>query len=200
MPNLLSTKDIIVGETYYNSPETFFSNFSGAWKLAISQVLKLETRQEYLEGNDPSFKLLQSGKLSEAIFLLKQTHNGDKKLYDSLKERKIDFIRCRPVIFPLTNYLRWEFEAYKINIEDGERIYCIDKSEWNSISENLAFHDFMVFDTSVAFIHDYDAAGEIKGGWEIKDKYKIENLIFIYSLIRAHSIEFSVFLKKNDIT
>jgi len=88
----------------------------------------------------------------------------DDELYESLRKRGIDFIRCRPVAFPLTAYMKWAMHAYEHNSRRGERIFWCNEIVLREFFQNTAQHDFMVFDTRVAFVHDYDETGVIKGG------------------------------------
>ncbi len=193
---LVSTENIIQNAEYFSSPETFFANFSEAWKNVKSQVLKLETKDEYDEGDDPSYKLLKQGKFQEAISYFKTDELINVELYKSLSERKIDFVRCRPVKFPISEYVKYEFKAYELNNKHGEKIYCVEYDTLREVFEKLALHDFMVFDSSIAFIHDYDANGKIQGGWISHNKVAIENLIALFSYIRSYCIDFRVFAEK----
>lgn len=194
----MSTTEITTSSEYKAGVKDFFSNFKPAWAECESQVLKLETRQTYIEKGNPSYELMAEGKLIEAIELIPSVRSSDLTLYKSLNDRKIDFIRCRPVVFPLSEYLQWEFECYKFNAAHCEQIFCLEEKELASIFDSLALHDFMVFDHTKAFIHDYDTNGEIQGGWIVKDSGQIENLITLYSLIRAHSIDFTKFINKHS--
>lgn len=198
--NLLSTEEIGKKSQYFTSPEDFYTNFPSAWKTVGSQVLKLETRQFYYDPNwveaNKSLELYNQGKVEEAIKLLYYFRSSDVELYQSLRERKIDFIRCRPVEFPIIEYLKWEIECYHFNSFYCEKIYFSKKSDLEDIFNNVAKHDFMVFDRKTALIHDYNNYGEIQGGWLVVDPIHIDSLIMLYSIIRASSLEYSVFLKK----
>ena len=202
MNNLLSTEQIGEKSKYFNTPNDFFSNFPDAWKSVESQVLKLETRQIYYDPNwkeaNKSFELYTKGEFEEATKLLYYFRSSDVESYLSLKEKKIDFIRCRPVEFPMVDYLKWEIECYHFNSFYGERIFFSKKSDLANIFTDFAKHDFMVFDRRRAFIHNYDEHGEIQGGWLVTNLSHIDSLIMLYSIIRAESLEYSIFLKRFD--
>jgi hypothetical protein len=194
--NFSSTSTIASDYGYIDDASTFFSEFSESWKSVKSQVLKLEQRQTYVERGNVSLELFLEGKVGESIALIPEIRSGDLDLYKNLQSRKVDFFRCRPVQLPLSEYLKWEFECYHFNIKYGEKIYCLDWNVFQNHFDEIIQHDFMVFDHSLAFIHDYDDRGEIQGGWVISKPAHITNLIAVYSLVKAMSLNFEIYMKK----
>ncbi len=195
MNNRVSTSEITKTCEYFDSPSDFFKNFPEAWSNLKSKVLKLETRQIYDETGNQSYDTLVTKGLDESIELIPSVRECDVDLYNELKLKNIDFIRCRPVKIPLTLYLRWEFECYVFNSNHGEQIYCLDYEKNESIFTSQAQHDFMVFDETIAFIHDYDKTGHIQGGWKVESKKNIISLIKLFNSINTKSIIFSDYLK-----
>ncbi len=187
MHSLTSTITITTQSPYQPGAAQFFSFFSDAWSDVRGQILKLETRQTYCEPGNPSYEALERGDFDKALELLPQARSEDVALYASLTRRRIDFIRCRPIITPITEYLRWELECYKFNADHGERIYFLDRSD---LFDEYALHDFMVFDRHVAFIHDYSTRGELRGGWIVKDTAHIDSLLALFSVIKAASVHY----------
>jgi hypothetical protein len=180
----------LASASYLSTPSEFFSAFDEPWERVEGQILKLETRQHYREVGNPGYEALQSGDLTKAVRLIPDIRQDDLDLYRSLLEKKVDFIRCRPIIKPLSTYLQWELECYKWNEAHGERIYLLDRS---SIFDNYALHDFMVFDRFVAFIHDYGAEGEIRGGWVVNEEHDVDALIKLFSIVKASSVYYTKF-------
>ena len=185
MLEIPTTKQITEGVEYIPDIQRYFGAFGDAWDFSTGQVLKLETRQTYREPGNPSYDALLIGDFSLALKLLPAARAEDIGLYADLAKRNVDFIRCRPIVRPITEYLRWELECYRFNSEHGEKIYFLDRI---SIFDTLALHDFMVFDRKVAAIHDYDDDGLLRGGWLIREQTKIDGLIAMFSLIKASSI------------
>ncbi|NHC33591.1 DUF6879 family protein [Scytonema millei] len=185
MNRLQNTSNIINHLQYYSGASRFFSKFGDAWNAVKGQVLKLETRQYYREPGNPSFEALEAGDFYKALQILPEARSEDVDLYQSLSRRNVDFIRCRPIVKPITDYLRWELECYRFNASYGERIYFLERS---SIFDELALHDFMVFDRCMAFVHDYDETGEIRGGWMTTEKSDIDTLLMLFSIIKADAV------------
>jgi hypothetical protein len=67
------------------------------------------------------------------------------------------------VELPLSDYLRWEFETYKISAKYGERILVADitNDRDNSIAKQSV--DFNMFDTYAVLIPTYDSGGLLNG-------------------------------------
>ena len=187
---LKSTTQIVKSGKYFASQEAFFSNFGTAFEAARSTVLKLETRSFYNESGNPSFDAMMSGDFEGASSLIPETKLEDKQDYDQLAARYVEFIRCRPITMPLNDYLKWEFLNYDINISYGERIFIINSLGAGDIFDTLALHDFMVFDARFGFVHDYDEAGKLIGGWSIENPEDICALIALHSYIRSNSVDF----------
>lgn len=201
MNNFLFLDEIIQNAKYENSAEKFFKNFIVVWNNVKFQVLKLETKQEYIESDvyfDESLSLMLSGNYEKARKVLKKSLEDDDGMYLSLKKRGIDFIRCRPVDFPVCNYLKLEIESYKITQTKGERIFLCKLENLKKIFQKIATYDFMVFDSEIAFVHNYDENGLIQGGWIIKDKKHIIELQKIFIYIKSHSLKLDSFVKENE--
>lgn len=174
MNTLSSTSNIVENITYFKTPTSFFANFPMAFDLTRSQILKIETRQSYIENENKSYQEMRKGSFERSLELLEASRKDDKDIYDSLKSRGIDFIRCRPIKYPLSDYIKWELHVYDYNSIYGERIFCCNYEVVKEILKNNILHDFMVFDSRLALIHNYDSDGEIRGGWIT---YNIDHII-----------------------
>lgn len=191
--NIKPISEIIQNAKYYDSVSGFFGGFSRAWNDVKGQVLKIETRQTYDETGNESYDAWINGDHKIALELMHKVRKVDVPLYNNLNAKAVDFIRCRPIRFPISSYLLWEMECYKFNSRFGEKIFFVDYEKYKTF-EKFISHDFMVFDTNQAFIHNYDTKGLIQGGWIVSNQADIELLIMLFALIKANSKEFNVFL------
>jgi hypothetical protein len=196
MPNFLSTTELAREARRVDGAKAFFSLFPSAWKSVEREVWKLEGRQVYKEPGNPSWELLSKGDLEGAMQLIPATRQADVPLYDSLAERSVRFLRLRPVVFPLSNYLQWELGSYAFNEEHGESIYFLEQP--TDIFDNFVCHDFMVFDTQRAFIHDYDADGLIQGGWELTTTEGVSALRELYKALLDQAEPYRAFLERHS--
>jgi hypothetical protein len=184
------TPEIIRDARRQSGPGAFFRAFPDAWSRATHTVLKLETRQEYREPGNPSWEKLIDGNLEEALRLVPAARAVDTPLYESLRQRGVRFLRCRPIRFPLTLYMRGEIACYEFNAAHGEEILFADCKEVAELLQTRARHDFMVFDRFVAFIHEYDEHGEIQGGWQTANPRHILALVEVFEEFKAHCIPY----------
>ncbi len=194
MPSLVATTELVRQARRIDGGKAFFGSFKAAWASVQREVWKLETRQTYEEPGNPSWERQAQGDFEGAVRLVPAAREGDLPLYASLAERKVRFLRCRPVSWPLTPYLRWEIEVYKFNAAHGEEIFFFDADSAADPPIRFAEHDFMVFDDRIAFVHDYDAAGSIQGGWELTSPDAIAELRALYQELLRRSTPFQEFL------
>ena len=197
--SFIPTSELIKTGSYFDSPKSFFGLFSSAWDGVRSQVLKYESRQQYIEQDSESWRAwMERGDWPTSMNLLEESRSVDVPLYESLKVRGIDFIRCHPVSFPLSKYMKWEFEVYKFNEKHGERIFCANSVAVSDFMHRFAQHDFMVFDGRIAAIHHYDADGLVVGGWWTQDSTAISELIKIHGFIKSNCRPFKLFYEANE--
>lgn len=139
--------------------------FSIAWARTQTRFIKVECWQTYEElvGNR-SQHAYDQGDLRAAQILMRQEAEADRSLYDTIKKRGIDYSRIRLVQDPLTHYLRYEMEAYRIRAELGETIEIV-RCHSGIRLPNAEHFDFLVFDRHTALIHDYGPTGRQVGGW-----------------------------------
>jgi len=105
-------------------------------------AFRLELLQEYnVDGEKESIKeFLKTGKVSE-----------DKdwtNLIKSAISRGAFMERVHVIILPISKYLKYEIEAYKANIEAGEKVSFMLKEEFDKINTKIN-HDFWLFDDKI---------------------------------------------------
>ena len=157
------------------------------FNAAQGQILKVETLQHYDEGQNQSFQAFLSGEKDKARSLLWAAKSEDRALYSDISSRCVEFLRCRPVVFPMSDYMRWEIENYKVVEELGERVYLCNHISVSELMNSIIQNDFMAFDLRAAFIHDYDKAGRLVGGWEVSVSEDILNLHALFFSLKTMS-------------
>lgn len=199
MSKAVSTSDLVRKARRLQDAEAFFALFPSAWRSLRREVWKLETRQVYQEPGNPSWELLVEGDLAGALALIPSVRQVDVDLYNSLAERGVEFLRCRPVQLPLTSYLEWELGCYDFNAKHGEKIFFVDRNESSELFDSYALHDFLIFDDHLALVHDYDDKGLIRGGWEITAAEDIKRLRELYECVRQAAVPFLDFLGSHGL-
>lgn len=148
--------------------EEFFREFQSEWDKLKFRFFKLERQQAYQEPDDPSYQAFARGDLSEAIRLVRERIREQKPLYEVARQKGIDIIRVRVVERPLSDYLQYEFEAYKVSQEYGEQVRLVMASALANDAALARASDFLLFDHAPALIHDYDPNGLLCDGWIVR--------------------------------
>jgi len=163
------------------------------------RFFKLETLQIYqIDVESPQFQAYQKGNLEEARRITKGVLlSGLGKPYEKIKKKNIKFRRVHIVELPLSFYLRFELESYKISIELGEEIYLIPKEEAEKLKRSVEFQDFLMFDNKIVYLHYFDIpTGEWKYTELIDDPKEIKGYIQLKEQLLKKSLLVDQFLEK----
>ena len=191
-------EEIVRKAQYFDSSEAFISKFEPAWSSVRTRILKLETLDFYDEGDNQSLKAFLDGDIEKSKKLISQEKQGDAPIYQDLKKRWVEIIRCRPIAAPPNEYLKWEIENYKENIKLGERIFIANMIAVTEIFERYATKDFMVFDTRFGYIYDYDKNGRLLGGWYVEDVQELYQMSALFSFIQSNCVRFESVYSNGD--
>lgn len=172
----------------------FGVHFLELWSRTDLRFLKVECWQSYRElAVTTSQMAYERGDVAEARRLLRQESEAERSFYEDVERKGIDYARIRLVQKPLTSYLDYEFEAYRIRAKIGENIEVVlcDLNMRLPDGENF---DFLLFDRNAALIHDYGEIGLQSGGWMTRDPVVISALEKKAIRLRAAAVPFGDFL------
>jgi hypothetical protein len=158
------------------SPEGFGAEFQRAWSALRRRFLKVECWQTYQEPSKRSLAAYLAGDHAGIRQELPREVDADRPLYDDVRDRGLDYARLRIVRRPLTPYLKWEVINYRARVNAGEKIYIIDRTGGREEYPNDQVFDYLLFDRTVALVHDYGNAGLQDGGWLVTDPGILERL------------------------
>ncbi|RAY13339.1 hypothetical protein DPM19_19885 [Actinomadura craniellae] len=143
----------------------FLARADELWDSLGERVVKLERRQSYQEPGNPSYEALVAGDWDRAVELAAHTHDDDKATYDELRDKGVHFLRLRVVEPPTSEYVRWEFEHYRVTARLGEDIRVVEQADIADLDRSTGLSDFLLFDETAVLIHDYGTDGILCGGW-----------------------------------
>lgn len=187
--------------------DEFGRQFSKAWSRIEWRFLKLECWQAYQELDaNKSQEAYRRGDLDQAMELLRKEAETDRRLYDDIRSRGIDYSRIRLVQEPLSPYLDYELvayrvcpvtvrtvPAYRIRANVGEVIEVVRCDSTLSLPNEDLF-DFLLFDRHTALIHDYGDAGLQAGGWLTRDPEVLASLESRADELRQAAVPLEQFL------
>lgn len=135
----------------------YFNNFKKyAFRLELLQKYTVEEEKEILE------HFLKTGKL-------KKKEMGEwYKIITNAIERGTIMERVHVIKKPLTDYLRFELESYKLTTKNGEKVFLLSQEEFNKIKTSIS-SDFWMFDDKIVLKMNYDKEGRFLGFNEINE-------------------------------
>lgn len=107
-------------------------------------------------------------------------------------QRGAQMSRVHIIEAPLSDYLRFEIEGYKISQAAGEKVYFLSKKDWETI-RNPIDHDFWLFDDELVLTMNYDHSGKFIGNKQITDN--VEGYVELKNLLLDSSKNFQDYLK-----
>lgn len=129
--------------------------FSTCWKELKNEFFKCETLQAYNEESERELlDLFYSGQYDQVKQLLKADVEDPNSIWNDVRERGLSFLRVHVFQRPLSEYLRFEIEAYKIQAEKGEDVRMVSLDQ---LQEELpeGIRDFMLFDGKKALTPEF---------------------------------------------
>lgn len=139
------------------------------WDEMKKEFFKLEVLQYYSVDDSPSLRAWLKGNKEKSIELAKR----DFKPWAQGKEN-IKKIRVHIVEKPLTPYLEWEIEMYKLfNIPIvGEEVYLLDSRDIRGLKPPKG--DILIFDQKKIVANHYKNKGGFVSGTLYEDKNEIK--------------------------
>ncbi|MEK6925371.1 MAG: DUF6879 family protein [Nanoarchaeota archaeon] len=134
-----------------------FSNFKKyAFRLELLQKYTVKEEEELFK------HFLKTGETKE------EGREDWVEIIKSAVQRGAVMERVHVIKQPLSDYLKFELEAYKLNIKNGEKISLLSQEDFNKIKTNIN-SDFWLFDDKIVLKMSYDKEGRFLGFNEIRD-------------------------------
>jgi hypothetical protein len=148
----------------------FGRRFDELSREAKRRFVKVEYRQQFHEPDVPSYNKYMAGDREAALKLMPEERFVDKDCSVDFCRRSILDVRLRFIARPLTPYLLWEFESYRLSARWGERICIVDITDDGIRRQFADATDFLLFDDDHVLMNWYDDAGVFRGGWDVHDQ------------------------------
>jgi hypothetical protein len=175
------------------SGEEFDAEFERWWRELRAEFFKCEAQQVYDETGEEEFlALFRAGDLDQLHRLLDEDVARAESIWNDARRRGISFLRCHIYDLPLSEYLRFELEAYKVQARAGERIWMMPRS---ALADADTSADVMLFDRQRALIADYSPTGILLGATATDDPDDIARLDALRETCLAAGVPLDVFLR-----
>ncbi len=130
------------------------------WDSMRVEWFKLEVLQDYsAEDKGESLDAWMAGDKERSLELLRTEPNPWSEDCRAKVERGVTLTRIHVVDYPLSPYMEWEIEVYKMrNIPQGkETVFLVDRKNLEGV--DLPAGDLMMFDQKNVVIGHYDETG-----------------------------------------
>lgn len=176
--------------------DEFGTQFTSAWSRMERRFLKLECWQMYREIEaSESQAAYDRGDVDAACEMLAREAEADRKLYDDVRKRDIEYARVRLIQEPLTAYLQYELLSYRVRADLGENIEIV-RCDADLRLPNEQLFDVLLFDEHTALIHDYGigSVGLQTGGWCTRAPEAVAALVDAVTTLRGRAVPLSAYL------
>lgn len=174
------------------TPEEFHNAYSDAAKELRRHSWKVEVLQFYDEEGDPSWQKMIKGDWDGALNSLTEAVQEDLREIQDLRRDGIRVSRLRIIERPLSDYLRWELESYKLSASAGEEIFILDKA---GMAEEAHLQDLVGFDENEVILLNYDAAGKLTSAVRISDTKCVRNALEAYDHLLSRAVPLDDFMR-----
>lgn len=171
---------------------------------AKTHIFKLELLDSYSDAFDDERHELNYYISNGEEISGNRLYNSNGTWYNTIKkltESKVKFIRIHVVTQPLTQYLRFEIESYKISQKMGEEIFFLDRNVYESMKKRtkLEMKDFMIFDYDNILFNNFEAGGDnfakrFDGCTLIEDNKVVKEYSQFYRLLLNRAVPMNEFL------
>ncbi|ONI74636.1 hypothetical protein ALI144C_38015 [Actinosynnema sp. ALI-1.44] len=133
-------------------------------------VNKIERRQYFDEGDDPSWLAFTAGDWDSAVRFNEADRTDLLGYFSDQAARGVVFQRVRVVEFPITPYVQWEMNALKVRAECGEKIRVVTASAVRDYEGENQIPEVLVLGSRVMYEILYDERGVPFGSRRITDE------------------------------
>jgi hypothetical protein len=152
-------------------PELDLASYSDAYDEAYQKIVfwKLERRQTFQEPGVPSWEAFAAGDWDRALELNERERDTVRAKVAEDDSLGVESRRLRVVEHPVTPYLQWEMQYFRLLAEAGEDLRVIDASTVRHLETDRPLPEIVILGDRVLFEVLYDTQGKAYGARRIDD-------------------------------
>ena len=152
-------------------PELDLASYSDAFDEAYKRIVfwKLERRQTFREPGVPSWEAFATGDWDRALELNERERDMVRAKVAEDERLGVESRRLRVVEHPVTPYLQWEMQYFRLLAEAGEDLRVIDASSVRQLETDRPLPEIVILGDRALFEVLYDAEGTAYGARRIDD-------------------------------
>jgi Family of unknown function (DUF6879) len=154
-----------------SGPELDLTAYSDAYDEAYKQIIfwKLERRQTFREPGVPSWEAFAAGDWGRALELNERERDTVRAKVAEDDSLGVESRRLRVVEHPVTPYLQWEMQYFRLLAEAGEGLRVVDASRVRHLETDRLLPEIVILGDRILFEVLYDADGTAYGARRIDD-------------------------------
>lgn len=154
-----------------SGPELDLASYSDAFDEAYKKIIfwKLERRQTFREPGMPSWEAFAAGDWDRALELNERERDTVRAKVAEDESLGVESRRLRVVEHPVTPYLQWEMQYFRLLAEAGEDLRVIDASSVQHLEDDRILPEIVILGDRVLFEVLYDVEGTAYGARRIDD-------------------------------
>ncbi|GAA0321714.1 hypothetical protein NE235_18925 [Actinoallomurus spadix] len=151
--------------------ELCLASYSDAFDEAYEGIVfwKLERRQTFREPGVPSWEAFAEGDWARALELNERERDAVRAKVADDRRLGVQSRRLRVVEHPVTPYLQWEMQYFRLLAEAGEDLRVVDASAVRHLEADRLLPEIVILGDRVLFEVSYDAEGTAYGARRIDD-------------------------------
>ncbi|MCO5967508.1 DUF6879 family protein [Actinoallomurus soli] len=151
--------------------ELDLASYSDAYDEAYEQIIfrKLERRQTFREPGVPSWEAFAAGDWERALELNERERDAVRAKVAEDARLGVESRRLRVVEHPVTPYLQWEMQYFRLLAEAEEDIRVLDAEKVRHLEADHLLPEIVILGERVLFEVLYDSQGTAYGARRIDD-------------------------------
>lgn len=174
----------------------YLDDFGRIYGSDIRFLAKIERGQTFKEQGSPSWDAFASGDWAGALRLIEAERDSVAAYFQDAARRGLAFRRLRVVEFPVTPYLQWEMNSFRLRSELGEEIRVLDARAIADLERDGPLPEVVVLGNSVMYTVIYDEELKGAGARRFLDPEQIKTTVTEFEYLYRKGEEFSEFFKR----
>jgi hypothetical protein len=147
------------------------ASYSDAYDQAYEGIIfrKLERRQTFREPGVPSWEAFAAGDWDRALELNERERDAVRAKVAEDDRLGVQSRRLRVVEYPVTPYLQWEMQYFRLLAEAGENIRVLDAQKVRHLETDHLLPEIVILGEHVLFEVLYDTHGTAYGARRMDD-------------------------------
>lgn len=174
----------------------YLADFGRFHESDIRVLAKIERGQTFKEQGSPSWEAFAAGEWAAALRLIEAERDSVAAYFQDSAGRGLVFRRLRIVEFPVTPYLQWEMNSFRLRSELGEEIRVLDAREIADLERDAPLPEVVVLGNSVMYAVIYDEELKGAGARRFAEPGQIATTVTEFETLCRKGEEFSEFFER----